>query len=242
MSFFVVDFSCFRLSDTVAVDDVYVKEMAIVSLDGNQFEQYLFKPPFDYYDIMFQATRSKIQKLQKEIGHSWNSGFVSYSRLPFILKNLAPTFTIYAKGEDKTILLKHILNNDKRYKVMDLDGYDCPPINMFTCKTNKICPFGENHECAMNRVIWLHMWWCEQSKFYKTIEAVGNAMEKVKKCCLNSPGPEVLRYLPKSFIIDYYGHYVPAKVYEDLPVYLQQDPEIEISQQFPEAGKDWSQV
>lgn len=235
MSRFIIDFSFFQLTD----NNIYIKELAITSLDGYRFEHYLLKPPFDFYNIVSRIDKLKIHYQQKEIGHNWNSGFVSYSQLPSIFKKLGTDLTIYVKGEVKKKLIEQILNDD-RHKVKDLEGYGCPTIDSTTCKINEICPFGENHNCAKNKTIWLHMWWSEHSKFYDILEAVGNAMKKAKECYLNSPGHEILRYLPKYFITDHYGTYIPAKVYEDLPDYLQQDPEIKIYQSFPEDEEDWS--
>lgn len=219
---FIVDFQVFCPSDIETV----VKELAVASADGSALQHHLFKPPYDFYDITSAAKKRRVWEDQERTGLHWNTGFVPYQSLWSVLTKTVTGGRVYVKGNaKKETLEKLLLCTD--VEVLDLDKYGCPTLEtlFYTQRLYRECPFGHERECSLKNATALYWWWKEHSVPYDTIEAVGRSIKAVETAGFSNPGREVLRHLPKEFVLNRYGNCV-EDVFKDLPAYLQCDRDI----------------
>lgn len=215
-----VDFQGYKLSP----GDLIIKELVIISTDGSIYEHILFKYPFHSSYLTKKQLQSVKRQETEYLGLQWDLGFRDYSDLKSVINRLKD-MSIYVKGcVKKEILRKHV----DGLKIINLEDYDCPSFDVLSHYIiyDKICPFNHKNFCSLKNVMLMMQWWMEQSKVFNVISLVDKCVAKCEDLGFRTPSEDVLKYLPKSYIISRYGNYMD-EIFHKLPKYLQNDDDIE---------------
>lgn len=221
---YILDFQGFKNVN----NDFIVKELAIVSTDGQFYELQLFQPPCDFSELP-QHLQKQVVWLEKQYhGLYWSSGYKNYNRLKDVFKCITIDGEMYVKGRDKQKFISNLLS-DFKINVVNLEDLGCPSVNMLKQQTNissiKPCCFNHNPKhCAYVNVHILLDWWKTEQEFKKKIENIDSAIEECYKDNYDNMSKELVQSLPKSFIL----HYVEniESMYEKLPEFLKKDSDI----------------
>ena len=121
-----------------------IKEATIVSDDVRV--HFLFRPPYHMEP-----------HISKENGLNWDDGFILYSQVQIVLTEaLAPSNHLYARGEDKRLLLTDILNRT----IHDLEALQCPDPSELKSDIHcqLTCHSFPNMRCALRNADAQHSW------------------------------------------------------------------------------------
>lgn len=205
-----------------------IKELAIISSDGQLYELQLFQPPCKISELS-ENVQEQVHYLEKHFhGLYWNSGFRPYSQLRHIMKNLNLSGTVYVKGCEKKMFVSDLLSTFM-VNVVNIEELGCPSLSILKqfLQPSSIKPCVFNHKsnnCAYLNVNAI-LQWLNLEKFTKDrMEMVNLAMKECKKRGYTNLQHELVRFLPKEFIISH--HEDIELIYEKLSKDLQSDLEI----------------
>ena len=224
---YVLDFQGFKDEN----NDFIVKELAILSTDGEKYELQLFQPPYAFNKLSKDLQKQVIWLEKKFHGLYWSSGQREYNELKDVFEGLEISGTIYVKGVEKQKYVKHLLSNYK-VNVVNLEDLGCPSLSMLKQQMNPIvlkpCHFNHTeYNCAYVNVYVLALWLNLEKFVDDRLECVNLA---IKECCkagyLKMPS-NLIKYLPKQFILNHSEDI--ENVYDKLPEKLRSDVEILIN-------------
>lgn len=145
-----------------------IKELAIVSTDGQLFEFQLFQPPFKITELS-ESLQKQVRFLEKHFhGLYWNSGCQPYSKLKDILTHLNLKGTVYVKGCEKETFVSQLLSRFP-VKVVNVEELGCPNLGVLKKQLQSVSmkPCVANHNsrnCAYVNVHAVLQWF----KFERT--------------------------------------------------------------------------
>lgn len=220
---FILDFQGFKNEK-----EFIIKELAIISTDGQIYELHLFLPPYSFHELS-KNVRNQVHWVEKHLhGLYWSSGFKQYSQLKDILKQIGIKGNIYVKGTEKQTIISQILSGFD-VKVINLEELGCPKLTVLKKQTHMVflkpCSFTHSpHNCAYINVYVLLHWWNQEKQF--TADYMKNVDMAIEKWNENGMlmQDELIKYLPKQFIISNIG--CLDGIYNKLPQHLQSDPDI----------------
>lgn len=221
---YILDFQGFKNVH----NEFVVKELAILSTDGQFYELQLFQPPCDFNDLP-QHLQKQVVWLEKQYhGLYWGSGCKNYSSLKDVLKGITLDGDIYIKGRDKQKFISKLLE-ELNVNVINLEDLGCPNLNILKQQINlkvmKPCSFNHNQKhCAYVNVHVLLDWWKSDQEFKKRFEQVNLAIEYCFKNNFSLMTEVLVGHLPKSFIVNYLEDV--ASIYDKLPEYLKNDKDV----------------
>lgn len=115
----VVHFSAFEQDTNIDSGDnnsLVVKELAIVNIDLDCSQSWLFKPPFPYSELSTSYKHNNDYLSLHEYGVQWSEGEVSYTELNnILLKYTQQCSAVYCYGAARqcfleSIIGKHVIN------------------------------------------------------------------------------------------------------------------------------------
>lgn len=140
-----------------------IKEVAFCTLDSNDIQNYMIKPPYPKMQLSLKAIKHTKFMKEKIHGMSWNDGDVNYSELSEILYKFLKVNNdikiVYVKGSaKKSLLQKYGLQLD----IYDLNEFDAPRLDLlpaYKVKCN-VRAHVENRDfsCAVRNVYRLLIW------------------------------------------------------------------------------------
>lgn len=221
---YILDFQGFK---SVA-NDFIVKELAIVSTDGQFYELQLFQPPCDFNELPQHLQKQVVWLEKRYHGLYWASGYKNYNSLKDVFKCVTIDGTIYVKGQEKQKFIINLLS-DFNINVINLEDLGCPNLNILKQQTNitamKPCCFNHNTKyCAYVNVHVLLDWWKSEEAFKKKIEKVNFAIDECFKNNYANMTAETISYLPKSFIVNYIDNV--GLIHDKLPEHLKKDQDV----------------
>lgn len=166
---YILDFQGFKN----VTNDFIVKELAIVSTDGQFYELQLFQPPCDFSELP-QRLQKQVVWLEKQYhGLYWGSGYKNYNCLKDIFKGITIDGNMYVKGADKQKFVSNLLS-DFNVNVINFEDLGCPNLQTLKQQTNlfamKPCSFNHNPKhCAYVNVQILLEWWKSELEFNKKL-------------------------------------------------------------------------
>lgn len=205
-----------------------VKELAIVSTDGQLYELQLFQPPCDFNKLS-ESVQKQVVFLEKHFhGLYWNSGYRPYTELVNIIKNLNLSGVVYVKGSEKKLAVSDLLSN-YLVNVVNIEELGCPnlavlkrqlqPLSLKPCAFNHISP-----NCAYLNVNAILQWFRIEQITKDRINMVNLAMKECKRRGYSNLQIELVRFLPIEFIL---SHTEDVElIFDKLPKHLQSDLEI----------------
>lgn len=205
-----------------------IKELAIISTDGQLYELQLFQPPCTFNELS-EIVQQQVHYLEKHFhGLYWKSGFQPYSELHQTLKNLNLSGVVYVKGSEKKIFVTQLLSN-YAVNVVNIEELGCPSLSVLKKHLQPIsvkpCVFNHKTEnCAYLNVNAVLQWFKLEQFTKDRIEMVNLAMRECKKRGYRDLQFELVRFLPKEFILSH--HEDVELIFEKLPKQLQTDFEI----------------
>lgn len=100
----------------------------------------------------------------KKKGILWNEGYVPYLNYKVLLSNYKKDKCIYAKGSEKVVWLKSILETDNVY---NLEDSNCPSLSVlyenYILSSDIFKCIYHNKICALKNVSCLYKWCLENS-------------------------------------------------------------------------------
>lgn len=205
-----------------------VKELAIMSTDGQMYEFQLFQPPC-HFNQLSEDVQKQVHFLEKQFhGLFWSSGFQPYSNLKDILRNMKLTGVVYVKGVEKSLFVSELLHGFK-VSVINIEDIGCPSLSVLKKHlqpyTLKPCAFShDSKNCAYINVNAILQWFRLEQFTKDRMKMVNIAMSECKKRGYSNLQLELVKFLPKEFIISY--HEDIELIYDKLQKDLQSDPEI----------------
>lgn len=205
-----------------------VKELAIISTDGQMYELQLFQPPCQF-DQLSEHVQKQVHYLEKHFhGLYWNSGYQPYSELKTILMRLNLSGVVYVKGREKQIIVSELLSNFK-VNVVNIEELGCPSLTILKKHlqpmSTKPCAF--NHDtknCAYLNVNAVLQWFRLEQFTKDRMEMINLAMKECKKRGYSNMQFELVKFLPKEFILSH--HEDVELIFDKLPKHMQDDPDI----------------
>lgn len=222
---YILDFQGFKNAD----NDFIIKELAIVSTDGQFYELQLFQPPCDFNELPRQVQKQVLWLEKQYHGLYWSSGHKNYNCLKDVFKSITTiNGDIYLKGKEKQKFISNMLS-DLNVNVCNLEDLDCPNLSTLKRQTNissfKPCCFNHNSEhCAYINVHVMLNWWKTEQEFKRKFEKINTAIEECSKSNYKNMSTELVRCLPKSFIINYVDDI--ESIFDNLPDVLKKDKDI----------------
>jgi hypothetical protein len=223
---YILDFQGFKNVQ----NEFIVKELAIVSTDGQFYELQLFQPPCDFNELP-QHLQKQVVWLEKQYhGLYWGSGCKNYNSLKDVFRGIVIDGNVYVKGRDKKKFIENLLV-DFQVNVINLEDLGCPNLNILKKQTNlkvmKPCCFNHSPKhCAYVNVHVLLDWWKAEQEFQKRIEKVNLAIDHCFQKNFKFINEELICNLPKSFIVNYIDDI--DEIYEKLPEKLKNDEDIQM--------------
>lgn len=205
-----------------------IKELAIVSTDGQLYELQLFQPPC-HFNQLSESVQKQVHFLEKHFhGLYWNSGFRPYCELKNILKTLSLSGTVYVKGCEKKIFVADLLSN-YMVNVVNIEELGCPNLSIlkkqFQPLSLKPCAFNHiTQNCAYLNVNAILQWLRLEQIVKDRIEMVNLAMRECKQRGYKNLQVELIRFLPKEFILSNPDDV--RCILDKLPKHLQSDLDI----------------
>jgi len=220
---FILDFQGFKNGN-----EFVIKELAIISMDGQKYELQLFLPPYNINELS-KEVRRQVHWIEKHLhGLYWSSGFKEYSQIKDIFKYIDIKGNVYVKGTEKRTTIANLLC-DFDVKVINLEDFGCPKLSVLKQQSMlnayKPCTFNHTiHNCAYINVHILLQWWNMEKYFAASyIQNINLAIKEWNKHGLMMKD-ESIKYLPKEFIIHNVAYL--ECIYHKLPLNLQSDPDI----------------
>lgn len=141
------------------------KEIAIQF--DNQILVLLIKPPYPFYNLT-KKERLQVAWIEKNRGILWNEGYVPYFNYKFLILDFIKHKKIFAKGYEKVMWLKVILENKNVY---NLEESSCPSLETLykkysTSSDIQSCVYHSNI-CALKNVTCLRKWCIENNVLLK---------------------------------------------------------------------------
>ena len=200
---FVLDFQGFKDEN----NDFIVKELAILSTDGERYELQLFQPPYAFNKLSKDLQKQVIWLEKQFHGLYWNSGHRDYKELKDVFEGIQISGTIYVKGLEKQRYAKKLLG-DFNVNIINLEDMGCPSLSKLKQQMNPVvlkpCTF--NHtmtNCAYVNVYVLAFWLNMEKCITDRLQIVNLA---IKDCCNNGylkMSSSLVKYLPKYFILNH---------------------------------------
>lgn len=167
---YILDFQGFKNAD----NDFIIKELAIVSTDGQFYELQLFQPPCDFNELPRQVQKQVLWLEKQYHGLYWSSGYKNYNCLKDVFKSITINGDIYLKGKEKQKFISNMLS-DMNVNICNLEDLDCPNLSTLKQQTNisafKPCCFNHNSKhCAYINVHVMLNWWKFEQEFKKSLK------------------------------------------------------------------------
>lgn len=221
---FILDFQGFKNEN----NEFIIKELAIISTDGQIYELQLFLPPCSLHQLS-KSVRKQVHWVEKHLhGLYWSSGFKEYNKINDIFKQIDIQGNVYVKGLEKQSFIANLLSNFN-VKVINLEDLGCPRLSVLKQQTNvnsfKPCNFSHPiNNCAYVNVHILLQWWNIQKHIEN--DSTRNIDAAIKEWNEHNylMEEELIKYLPKQFILNYVIFL--DHIYDKLPSYIQSDPEV----------------
>lgn len=221
---FVLDFQGFKSGN----NDFIVKEMAIISIDGQIYELQLFQPPCSFSELPSDVKKQVLWLEKQYHGLYWGSGFRQYSDLKDIFKGLNIDGNVYVKGKEKQQFVVKLLS-DYSVNVIDLEDLGCPSLTelkqQVQLNTMKPCSFNHNFSnCAYINVHVLQQWLKLEKTIQSKLDIVNKAINECYTKGYTKMSTDLIRYLPKEFIVRHFEDI--ENVYDKLSLKLKVDSDI----------------
>lgn len=221
---YILDFQGFKNVH----NEFIVKELAIVSTDGQFYELQLFQPPCDFNELPVHLQKQVVWLEKHYHGLYWGSGCKNYNSLKDVFKSIAIDGDVYVKGKDKQKFIKNLLT-EFNVNVINFEDLGCPNLSTLKQQTNlkvmKPCCFNHNPKhCAYVNVHVLLSWWQAEQAFKKRFEQVNLAIEQCFQNNCKYMSTELVRHLPKSFIVHYLDDV--ESIYDELDDQLKNDKDV----------------
>jgi len=221
---FILDFQGFKDEK----NDFIIKELAILSTDGEKYELHLFQPPHAFNQLSKDLQKQVIWLEKQFHGLYWSSGHRDYRELKDVFRGIDLSGTIYVKGVEKQRYAVKLLS-DFNVNVINLEDIGCPSLSVLKQQINpavlKPCSFNHNsNNCAYVNVYVLAFWLNLEKCITDRLQIVNLA---IKECCKNGylkMSTSLIKYLPKYFILNHNEDI--EHVYDKLPESLKTDYEI----------------
>lgn len=128
------------------VPDFVVKELAILSRDGQKLYHFIVKPPFPYKNLSKTARNNVAWLHHNHHGFSWEDGYVEYGEIQNLINFLLKSaLKIYVKGD----LKKKFVEQYCKENIINLE--EKPSMKKF--KPEKICfAHAPPHVCSLHNV------------------------------------------------------------------------------------------
>jgi hypothetical protein len=221
---FILDFQGFKNEQNKFV----VKELAIISTDGNLYELQLFQPPCHFNELP-DSVKKQVIWLEKQFhGLYWGSGHKHYNELEDVFRGVNLEGKVYVKGTEKEAFVKELLKNFP-VTVINIEDLGCPGLNILKKQMQKAplkpCSFNHNSKnCAYLNCHALLQWWKFEKFAYARLEMVDLSIKECfSKGFLNIP-QDLVRFLPKHFILN--KNEDIEYIFDKLPKHLQTDEDI----------------
>ena len=159
-------------------NELVIKEAAIVANIAQM--NYLTRPPYH-----MEPHGSK------ESGLNWDDGFIHFSQIQTVLTEaLAPYNYLYARGEDKYLLLGDILNRP----IPDLKALDCPGPKELTSDIHcqLTCHSFPNMRCALRNADAQYSWLRYHIQYKTFIKCPPNNTRHTSKFSSGVPKPNTV--------------------------------------------------
>jgi len=156
-----------------------IKKAAIVSDDVRI--HFLFRPPYH-----MEPHGSK------ENGLNWDDGFILYSRVQTVLTEALGSFNhLYARGEDKCLLLADILNQP----IHDFEALQCPDPSELKSDIHcqLTCHSFPNMRCALRNADAQHSWLRYHIQFKTFINCPRNNTRQTAAFWSGVPKPNTVK-------------------------------------------------
>lgn len=208
-------------------EETAIKELALISTDGEIYDLHLFLPFFNSHQIS-KNLKIQIQWFER-YGLFWSCGYKEYSEIKDVFKRIEISGKVYVKGIQKQKLISQLLS-EFDVEVINIEELGCPKLSVLLKQqgyVNFLKPCSLNyspHSCAYINANTLQSWWNMEKRFVN--ERIGNINSAIKEW--NERGfmmnEDKVKYLPKQFIINNVVYL--ECIYDKLPPYLKNDPEI----------------
>lgn len=224
---FILDFQGFKIEK----NEFVIKELSIISTDGQFYELHLFQPPCEF-DELSENVKKQIVWLEKHYhGLYWASGLKEYSELKDIIKGMNISGKVYVKGVEKQKFISETLADlPSATTVINLEDLGCPKLSVLRKELQptflKSCSFNHNsNNCAFVNCHAILQWW-KQEQFAKCkLELVDLAIKECYSKGYINLASYLIPFLPKHFILNYSEDI--DLIYEKLPKHLQTDEELQ---------------
>lgn len=224
---FILDFQGFKNIN----NEFIVKELAVVSIDGNLYELQLFQPPCQFQQLPTHLQKQVIWLEKQCHGLYWSSGFRSYKDLKEVLNTLfkQSNSTIYLKGEEKMKFILNMVSNHDGIKVVDVTSMGCPNLKTLKQQTNlnmfKSCNFNHNlNSCAFVNVHVILHWLKNEKAVSERFKTLNKSIKDCFEKDFKNMTEDQFKIIPKEFIINYIENI--DDVYDKLPPHMKVDVDI----------------
>lgn len=189
--YFIVDVQFFRGNEK----EIIIKSFSYCKLfnSENIVENYVFKPPYDYYNLNV-IRRRHADYVTKNVHYMhWNDGFIEYNLCCSLFRKLLSEATeVYVKGLEKAKFINSIL---QRNVCVNIEIFDCP--NLKTLKTATAI-FNDTTVSSLNVTVLKK--WLQQS-FQYSMEFTNSAIQKFNEKGFYSLSERDIYFLPLSYLL-----------------------------------------
>lgn len=146
-----------------------LKELAALTIDGSQFEHYLFTSSCSYNSLTRDLQKLASKATNKHHGITWNSGLLDASKIKYVLERLLVRSSgkVFVKGEEN----KQWLRKFTAAEIVNVEKFGCPNFDTLhkqlrdvvpevTCFAHKI----SKPLCAVQNTHLLFGWYNEYSR------------------------------------------------------------------------------
>jgi hypothetical protein len=225
---FIIDFQGFKSS----TNEFIVKELALISIDSQVYELYLFKPPCDFMDLP-RCLHKQIAWLERHHhGIFWSYGVREYKELGDVFANIQIKGNVYVKGKEKQRFVISLLSNFE-VKVINLEDLGCPSLkelksSFYDVELMKPCTFNHNGlNCAYVNAQALLQWWKIEKLVERRLEMVNKAIKECYSKGYRNINTDLIKYLPREFLVNHFEDI--EIIYDKLPEKLKSDNSILIN-------------
>lgn len=136
------------------LDTYIVKELCFANLNSEEYQRFLFKPPYEKSILLPKAkvTNNWLEKNWHEIG--WYEGEIEYSKMRAIIRNKVSSYSIVVtKGREKALFLEKIIEK----KVINAEDITNSPTS-FKDMVEEDFQCTHRGKCAVKNVFSLRDW------------------------------------------------------------------------------------
>lgn len=150
-----------------------VKELALISTDGQAYELQLIQPHYDFNQPP-ESVGNKVIWLENHYGLRWGPGIRYYSDLKDVLQNMNIYGTVLVKGIEKHKFATELMS-ECNVNVVNIEDWGCPSLKQLKIQSVlRPCTFNHNSKtCAYLNV-------CKVLEWLKIEKIAAEKMEKLK--------------------------------------------------------------